>query len=279
MDKITFLFTKIGDALNATSWFPLIQWPFWSLLVILAFCGVYTARFGKKKLLVLGFEGALKLAIIYMIAGGCYIWFPSLISNYSQLPFFSVSDQALTLVNPLGLTAVWNTALPRVVARLYFLLFFINVVGFYDYKPANIVSWGFFQVLFGSFSFLLYSGFFSMIIRFWPGSPDLIYKVMTLLLLLVFFIILAFKFFFTFISKGDNKAFENVYTFLTNQAFGKQFTVSALSFLIVVVYLVIASLAGHNRLPLAEANLPAFLMNGAMCTGTLYIFSRYFNNG
>ena len=277
MDKLTSLFTKVCDALNATSWFPLIQWPFWTLLFILAVCGVYTARYGKKKLLVLGFEGALKLAIVYQIAGAIYIWAPSLIDDFSQLPFFSASKEALMLVNPLGLLSVWDTALPRVIVRLYFLLFFINAVGVFDYKPANIISWFFFQILFGSFSFLIYAGFFGMIMRFWPGSPDVVFKVMAVLLLLVFTIILALKFFFTFITKNNNTAFQNVYSFLTNLSFGKQFTVSALSFLIVVVYLVFATLTGHNRLELDSVNALAFLINGFLSTMTLYIFSRYFN--
>lgn len=277
MEKITSLFTTIGDILNASSWFQLIQWPFWSLLFILAVCGVYTARFGKKKLTSLAFEGALKLTIIYMIAAAGYVWAPSIMSKLSQLPFFSVSEEALTLVNPLGLLDRWNTALPRVAVRLYMLLFFINVVGVFDYKPANFLSWFFFQIVSGTLSVILYSGFSFSITWFWPGASDVVYKVIAVLLLLCFTIVLALKFFFTFISKGGNAAYQSVYQFLTTQSFGKQFSISALSFLIVVVYLVIAAMAGHNRMLIAAFNPAAFLINGVMCTVTLYIFSRYYN--
>lgn len=271
------IFTAIGDFLNATSWFPLITWTFWTLLVILAISGVYTARFGKRKLLTLGFQGVLKLVIIYMVATAGYVWAPSFMARFSQLPFLSVSEETLTLVNPLALLDRWNTVLPRVVVRLYFLLFFINAVSVFDYNPPNFLSWFFFQFISGTIAVVIYAALSSMFIRFWPGSIDLLYNITALLILVSFCVILALKFFFTFIAKGGNATFQTVYMFLTSQKFGLQFTVSALSFLIVVVYLVIADFAGHNRLVLGSFNTVAFCLNGVMCTLTLYAFSRYYN--
>lgn len=277
MDKLMSMLTTIGDILNASSWFQLVKWPFWTLVVILAVCGVYTARFGKKKLMCLGVQGALKLALIYMVAAAGYIWAPSIMANLSQLPFFSASEEALTLVNPLGLLDRWDTALPRVVVRLYFLLFFINAVSVFDYNPPNFLSWFFFQLLSGTISVVLYAALSSAIIRFWPGSLTLFYNALAILITLCFCLLLALKFYFTFIATNGNATFQSVHMFLTEQKFGMQFTVSAISFVFVVVYLVIAAIAGENRVELDSFNTIAFLLNGIMCTATLYIFSRYYN--
>lgn len=272
------LFTTIGEILNASSWYQLVKWPFWTLVIILAICGVYTARFGKRQLLCLGFQGALKLAIIYMIAAAGYIWAPSLMANLSQLPFFSVSEEALSLVNPLGLLERWDTALPRVLVRLYFLLFFINAASVFDYtNTPNFVGWLFFQLLFGGIAVVFYAALSSMVVRHWPGGPDMFCKMMAIILIAVFGLLLVFKFVFTFIIKNDSNAFQTVYMFLTTQKFGQQFTVTMLSFLIVLVYLVIASMNGHSRLELGSVNPVAFLVNGTMCVLTLYVFNRYYN--
>lgn len=277
LDKITSLFTAIGDLLNASSWFPLLKWPFWTLTIILALCGVYYARFEHKKLLLTyAFQGALKLALIYMAAAACYAWAPSLVSDLSQLPFFSVSEEALTLVNPLGLLDRLTTALPRVVVRLYFLLFFINAVTVFDYTPKNFLSWTFFQGISGAASVVLYAAISAGANRFFRSYVDLFHKVLAVLILAFFLILLALKLYFSFIKPGGNPTFQPIFLFLTQKKFGSQFTVTALSFLIVICYLVIANLFGYARFELASFNTIAFVLSGLMCTGTLYIFSRFF---
>lgn len=271
------MFTRAGEFLNGTSWFQLIQWPFWCLVFVLAVCGVYTARFGKRKLMTLGFQGAMKLAILYMVAAAGYVWAPSLMENLSHLPFFTVSEEAMTLMNPLEVLFKSPETLPRTVVRLYFLLFFINAISVFDYNPPNFISWFFFQILSGTVAVVFYAAISSTFVRFWPASKDAFYFVLMLLILVVFLLILVLKFFFTFIIKGGNATFQAVYMFLTGQKFGLLFTVTALSFVIVVVYLVIASLFGHARVPFGSFNTTAYLINGLMCTLTLYVFSRYYN--
>lgn len=277
LDTLTSLFTKFCDFLNGTSWFQLVQWPFWCLVIILALGGVYTARFGKRKLLTLGIQGALKLAILYMVATAGYVWAPSVMAKLSHLPFLTVSDEALTLLNPVGLLFKLSNSLPQMVVRLYFLLFFINAVSVFDYNPPNFISWFFFQLLFGGFALLIYAAVSFFIVKFWPGSNDLLYISLMILLLVVFTLILVFKFVFTFVVTGGNATFQSVYTFLTNQKFGLLFSVTAISFMIVVVYLVAAGLFGHARLELGSFNTIAYLLNGLMCTLTLYVFCRYYN--
>lgn len=277
MDKIASLFTTIGDILNASSWFPLVKGPFWTLLAVLAFSGVYTARFEKKRLVTLSIQCVLKLALLYMIAAACYIWFPSLVSEFSQLPFFSVSEESLTLVNPLGLLDRWNTALPRVVVRLFFLMFFINLIGILEHKAANVLTWIFFQGIVGVFGLLLYVGFHLIVVRFWPGSIDTFYKVFAVLVILLFGILLAFKLYYAFGNKNGNDTFQKIYEFFTEKPMGMQLTVSAIAFLIAVGYLAFLAFTGHNRLALDAVNPIAFAINCIMTTMTLYVFSRYYN--
>lgn len=270
--------TRIGELFNATSWFPLIKWPFWTLIVILAVCGVYTARFGKKKLLCLAVQGSLKLALIYMVAAVCYYLFPNEMANFSELPFLLVSEETLALANPLSMLSNWDTTLPYVIVRLYFLLFFINMISKFDYNTSHVLSWFLAQVVTVAAGFGLYCVVFFFILSFWPGNPYLFYKIVAVTLIACFTLVFVFKFVYTFIRKKDgNNTFQGIYLFLTTKSFGMVFTVSVLSFLIVIGYLVIAALFGQNVLELSSFNAIAFAINGFLTTVTLYFFNRFFN--
>lgn len=278
LDTLTSLFNKICDYLNATSWFSLIQWPMWTLLVILALCGVYTARFGKGKLLTMGFQGALKLTLIYMVAAGFYAYKPDFMSNFSQLPLLYVSDTAVTLVNPLELLDRWNTALPAVMVRLYFLLFFINIAGVFEYSPVNILTWAFFQGFSAAVSVFVYAMISFGVRHFWPGPLSVLHCLLAVLLLMMFALLFAFKLYYTFIKKGSNPNFDAFFKAMTEKKYGSPFTVSAFSFLIVIGYTILANLCGHAQFQTDSYNWIAYFLVGLMCTGTLYCFSRYFNN-
>ena len=73
MEKLSALFTTICDRFTGAAWFPNIQWPFWTFLFLIAMGGVYNACFKKNTLFCQGITGALKLAVVYMIAVGMYV--------------------------------------------------------------------------------------------------------------------------------------------------------------------------------------------------------------
>ncbi|MBE6951357.1 MAG: hypothetical protein E7451_08495 [Ruminococcaceae bacterium] len=276
MDKLTTLFHTVGDSLTGASWFEYVQWPFWAFLIIIAVGGVYNARFNKNSLLCRGILGALKLAVIYMVAVAGHIWAPSFMSGFSQLPFLSVSKETLTLVNPLGLLDRWNTALPQVLVRLYFLLFLINAVATFDYNGRQFPTWVLFQTLSCTAAVVIYSAISAFLIKFWPFPLSWLYNIIAILLLLVFFLMLLFKLFFLLNKKPGNHAYTVLLQFFTKQKFGSLFTVSALSWLTVLFFLVVLNLFGMGRMAFANFNTAAFLLIGAMCTVTMYIYAKFF---
>lgn len=277
MDKIASLFTTIGEFLNNTRWYHLVQWPFCTLLVILAFCGVYTARFGKGKLLCFAVQSALKLTLVYMVVTAMYVWRPDIMANFSQFPLLSYSEEAMSLVNPLDLLKNWTTALPMVSVRLFFLLFCINIMDVtFEYTPANSLSWLGFQALFTSFGVAVYAVISYLVRRFWPGTIFLLDGIIAIVLLVIFGYLLFGKIFYTFVKKDGNAFFQDAYRIFTTQKFVSQLTVSALALLVIFCYIVVATLYGHSRMEFDSFNVIAYILNGVMCTVTLYIFSHYY---
>lgn len=280
MDKLSSLFTAIGEFLNNTRWFPQIQWTFCCLVIILAFCGVYSVRYGKKTLITLAFESVLKLVLIYIVASVFYIWVPPVLADYSQLPFLYVSDNAMTLVNPLGITQDWAVALPRMMVRLYMLLFFINISGIIlTYRPENMLTWGFFQAMVCLGGIGLYALFYKLVNAIMRGYADLAYQILAGILVigfgLLFFLKICYS--FTFISSKNSPGFQKIYNTFTKNTFGKQFTVTTLAFLLFNAYLVLVALTGHSTLAYNTVSTFAFLLNSSMCVFVLYFLSRYFN--
>lgn len=267
----------IGEFLNNTRWYPLVQWPFCTLLVILAVGGVYTARFNKGNLLCFAIQSALKLTLVYMVITAMYYKYPEFMSNFSQLPLLSYSESAMSLVNPVDLLKNWTTALPMVSVRLFFLLYCINVMEVtFEYTPANSLSWFGFQALFTSMGVALYAFISYLARRFWPGTIFLLDGIIAVVLLVIFAYLLFGKIYFTFVKKDGNGFYQDAYRVFTKVKFVSQLTVSALALLVIYGYIVIATLNGHSRMEFASFNHIAFFLNGVMCTVTLYIFSHYY---
>lgn len=270
------LFTAIGDLFTGSSWFHHVIWPFWMLLSIIAIGGVYTARFQRNTLFCRGMQGALKLALIYMVVILGYVLIPSYMFTVSQFPFMSVTEETLTLVNPLGLVERWKTALPEVSVRLYFLLFLINAVGTFDYNGKNPLVWLGLQVVSCAVPVGIFEAISAFVIDLWPLPDSWLHNSLAILLVSVALTMLLLKLFFLVTKKTGNHTYSMAYQFFTTQRIGSLFTTSFLSFLIVLVFLVIVNLFHMSRMALANFNQTAFFLIGFMCMIALAIYNMLF---
>lgn len=277
MDKLTSLFATIGEFLNNTRWYHLVQWPFWTLLVILAFCGVYTARFGKGKLLCHGVHSALRLMLVYIAVSFLYYRCPGFMSDFTPFPLLSYSEEALALVNPLDLLKNWTTDLPQMALRLFFLLFCINFIdALFDYTPANFLTSLGFQALYSCAGIGAYIAISYGYRKICPETLGLRNGILISVLLVIFAYLLIGKFIFTFVKKEGNAFFQDAYRIFTTNKYVKQLTISALALLVIFIYVVIAAIFGHSRMEFSSFNYIAYFLNSFMCAGTLYIFSHYY---
>lgn len=277
MDKLTSLFATIGEFLNNTRWYHLVQWPFWTLLVILAFCGVYTARFGKGKLLCHGVHSALRLMLVYIAVSLLYYKFPGFLSDFTPFPLLSYSEEALALVNPIDLLKNWSSDLLQLSLRLFFLLFCINLFdALFDYTPANFLTWLGFQVLYCCGGIGVNAVISYGYRKICPDTIDLRNWIIIAVLLVIYAYLLIGKFIFTFVKKDGDAFFQNAYRIFTTNKYVKQLTISGLALLAMFGYAVIAAIFGHSRMEFSSFNYIAYFLNSFMCAGTLYIFSHYY---
>lgn len=278
MEVLSALFSAIWSRFTGAAWFEYVQWPFWTFLVLIAIGGVYQAKFGKNTLVCRGITGALKLALIYMVIVGLYIIFPSYMSRVSQYPFLSMTETTMTLVNPLGLFDRWKTTLPEVMVRLYFLLFFINGAGSFDYSGKGIVSWIGSQLLSCSIAVGFYEAVSYAVLRVWRSilPVNWLFLGVAGLLLIPCLLLLLMKLFFILFRKGGNAFYSDVMQFLTSQKFGSLFSVSLFSMVAVLIFLVVVNSFGISRMAVADFSRPAYLIIMLMCTATLLVFSLFY---
>lgn len=279
MDTLSALFSGLWDRLNGAAWFQSVQWPFWAFLILIAIGGVYTARIRKNTLFCRGITGALKLALIYLVVVCLYKLIPSYMTTVSQYPFLSMSESALTLVNPLKIFDRPLGTIAELFVRLYFLLFLVNTCGSFDYSGKNPLSWAGSQLLSCSIAVGLYELItltVAKILTKMHFSSGIYHIVIAVLLLAPLALMLLMKLYFVVFRKAGNQVYGGLTKFLTGMKFGTLFSVTFFSELCVLVVLTMVNIGGLGRLPLSGFSWVVWLLIGAMCTGTLYVFSLYY---
>ncbi len=275
MNEITTLFTAIGDFFTKSDWSETVKWPFWILLFTIAAGGIYCARFGKKTLVNQGIIGALNLVTIYLGAViGCINYAPTR-ELAGSLPFLSVTDQTVALVDPLTLELA--DAAP-VLLKLMIQMFLIVGAESFRTGGKTLVTWFLseFLTIFAALSaYAIVTVGISFIL---PGLMGRFAIIPVVLFLAVGILMLCAKFIFSTVVTGGNPYFSSVYKFFTVNRVGSLFTVSALSFLLSLAVLAVMHLTGTSAVNYADANGTALWIILALLLFALYIFGMFFHD-
>ena len=275
LNEITSLFTAIGDFFIKASWYPMVKWPFWILLSAIAVGGVYCARFGKKTLLNQGVCGVLNLVVIYLTAVFGYIHIPPLRNMFSDLPFLSVSDQAVSLVDPFALEL---GVLAPVLLRLMLLILPINLCDSLGAGGKTLLSWFFSQLVTVVIGLVLYTVVTAGLSLVLPSVLNRFAIIPVVIVVVIGVLMLFAKFIFTVVISGGNPYFSAVYKFFTVNKGGSLFTTSSLSFLLSMAVLTAMHLTGNTTLEYAKVNTDALWIILLMLLAVLYIFGMFYND-
>lgn len=279
MDTLFALFSSFWRYLTGASWFQAVQWPFWVCVILLAFGGIYTARFQKNTLFCRGITGALKLTIIYLVLVLVYKLAPVFMSDVSEYPFLSSSESALTLINPLRLFDRNLGEVAEAFVRLYFLLFLVNIGGSFDYHGTNIASWLGSQIVscgLAAFVYYYCTYYFSYFLGKLTENTDPMYIVLAICLILPMCILMVMKIYFIVFRKSGHPTYAKVMQFLTAHKFGCLFSITHFSSLTLLAMLTTANSWGLGRIRLRNFHGFAYLLILLMCSATLYVFSQYY---
>ena len=275
LNEITNLFTAIGDFFIKADWYPVVKWPFWILLIAVAAGGVYCARFGKKTLLNQGVCGVLNLVVIYLTAVFGYIHIPPLRNMFSDLPFLSVSDQAVSLVDPFALEL---GVLAPVLLRLMLLILLVNLCDSFGAGGKTLLSWFFSQLVTVAIGLLLYTIVTAGLSLVLPSVLNRFAIIPVVIVVVIGVLMLFAKFIFTVVISGGNPYFSAVYKFFTVNKGGSLFTTSSLSFLLFMAVLTTMHLTGNTTLEYAKVNNDALWIIMLMLLTVLYIFGMFYND-
>ena len=273
MNEITTLFTAIGDFFTKSNWFSMVKWPFWVLLSTVAVGGIYCARFGKKTLLNLGIGGLLDLLVIYLGTVIAYIYIPPLRGMFSELPFLSVSDQGISLVDPFTLEL---GALAPLLLRLMILVFLVNTAESFRTGGKTLFSWFFSELVTVFLALVFYAIITAGIWLILPAALGQYAIIPVVIIIAIGILVLCAKFVFTVLISGGNPYFTTVYKFFTVNRGGSLLTISAVSFLLAVVVLSTLHITGCTALTYAGANITGLWIILALLLAALYVFSMFY---
>ena len=275
MPDFTSLIAAIGDFFTKADWYAMVKWPFWILLTTVAAGGVYTARFGKKNLICQGVSGLLNLIILYLVFSLGYTAVPALRTMLSEMPFLSVTETAVTAVDPWGLS--W-AAIPPVMLRLMILVFLLIMTDNLGLNPKTLLTWLAFQILDTVIALVLYAIITAGVSLIFPSLLGRFALIPVVLVLLIGLVVLCAKFVFTVIIREPNTYFPAVYKFFTVNRFGSMLTVSAVSFLLAVLTLTLLNLLDCSVLTFASANRTGLVIILVLCMVVQYFFSMFYSD-
>ena len=275
MQDITTLFTAIGDFFTKAEWYAMVKWPFWILLCTVAVGGVYCARFGKKTLLNQGVSGVLNLVVIYLTATIGYINFPPLRSMFSELPFLSVSEESVSLLDPFSLDL---SVLSPVLLRLMIMILLVNLSESFGAGGKTLLTWFFSQLVTVAIGLLLYTIVTAGLSLILPSVLNRYAIIPVAIVVVIGVLMLCAKIIFTVLISGGNPYFSAVYKFFTVNKGGSLFTTSALTFLLSIVVLTGMHLSGNTTLVFSETNTSGLWIILLLLLVVLYIFGMFYND-
>lgn len=273
MKEISTLFTDIGNFFTQSDWYTMVKWPFWILLCSVAAGGVYCARFGKKTLLNQGVSGVLNLVFIYLTAAICCCIFPPLRTMFPALPFFTVTGNAVILVDPFILDL---SMLAPILLQLFLLTLLVNLSNSFVSGGKTILSRFFSQIIAVSVGFLFYTVFMAGLSIVLPSALNRYAIIPVVIILVTTVLLICAKFIFTVLSRSKNPYFDAVYKFFTVNKAGALFTTSTLSFLLSMALLTVMHLNRKTTLVYASANITGLCIILVLLLMVLNIFRLFF---
>lgn len=269
MNEIIALFTGIGDIFTQSDWWVMVRWPFWILLFTVAFGGIYCAKFGKKALSSQGISCTLSLISLYLISAIACVSLPTWRSMFAHLPYFDVTDTAVTLLDP-------TTLKPDVIWAE--LLKFILLVIMLDGADAIITGkgWVLWRCAAYGIALLFYTAIVAMLEGFFPWIFSRFAVIPVALIISLGIVLMCMKFVFTSIISDGNPTYTKIHKFLTTNKLGIIFTTSSLTFLLSLAALAVLIFSGYTVLTYATANIRGlWIIFGLLC-GAMYIFDKFF---
>ena len=276
MNEITTLFTAIGDFFTNSTWYAMVKWPFWTLLVTVAAGGVYCARFGKKTLLNQGISSTLCIISVYLSAILMCMYIPGLRADIN-LPFLGLSEQSAVLVDPFAMAP--GTVSPSLL-RLIILVFLINTADSFCGGGKSIFAWLITELFSMVIALLLYVFILSGITFVFPSLLTRYAILPVMLVLAVALVVVCAKFVFTkvFTKEKENKYYTSMNKFFTSNPMGTLLTTSAMSFLFCAVLLFALHVRAQNVVAFATTNRPGLWIILAMILLVQFIFEMYYQD-
>ena len=274
MNELSTLFTAFGDFFTKSAWYPMIKWPFWTLLFTVAAGGVYCARFGKKSLLIQGISSTLCIVSVYMGTILLCTYVDGLRGSI-HLPFLSITNESATVVDPLALKP---EELPPTLLKLLILVFLINTADSFGAGGKSILNWFVTEIV----AMCIALGLYALILGGVNALiPWVFGKYAIIPVVLVFGISLALictKFFFTKIFTKGNDYYTKMNKFFTENRMGTLLTTTGMSLIFCAVLYVILHGQSHNVVTFATVHRRGLCIILGMVLLVQFIFEMFYQD-
>lgn len=138
MNVLTSLLPAVGEFAAGLDWLAVIETAAILVLAVFLIGGLFRLLFGKGSALTSSVSATLSIALVYLAAILIFLFFPSLRSSMTELPFMAVTTERVFLMDVIHLAP--ETLYPSVL-RLALLAFLVNLLEDILPQGKKFLSW------------------------------------------------------------------------------------------------------------------------------------------
>lgn len=276
MEKIASLLAELVKAIGSIPWVSTLMSIIWFLLIAIAVGGVICAIAGKKSPINRGISAMFVMVLFYMAAIFLGVYIPSFREVLSNLPFLSINDEGIRLLNPLTLSL--STMFPAML-RFFILAFLFNCTESFMPTGSSVLSWSFWRFMSSVLAVLFYAAV-CFILNAISGQILGGFAFIFVLAIVFFAVLLVFlRFLFKRVLSTDNAKFNSLYEFFTMNSFGNQFAKMVETTILSIGTLAWFDHKGYCEILFSQFNVLVFWPVALLFAGTQYVFSMIYNEG
>ncbi len=268
---LTSVLPSLDGMIPNLTWFTIIQAVAILVLGVFLLGGIFRLFFGKGSSLNRAVSASLSIFLVYLAAILIYLFMPELRESLEPLPFIKIDLQHVCLIDWIHLE---GTTLYPSVLKLAILALIVNLMEEFMPEGSKIFSWYLWRTVTVLASLTAYAILCAVIKSFAPqifgGWAEYILWGFVLLIVLTGILKILLGLVLTVI----NPIIGGLYALFFTNLFGKQFSKSILTTLLVMVLFKCAYHTGMQQFSFSEFSIAAYGPSCIIILIVLYLFGK-----
>ena len=272
MFYLTSILSQIQQTIGAIDWFTVIRTALMFAAVAFASGVLLRVCFGKGAKITRAVSASLSILMIYLAAVLIYLFLPAYRAELASLPFVTVDEYRFVLWQ---LPELADSVLYGALLRLFVLAVLVNLLEVLLPEGESFGKWYFWRCLTALTGLVLYRLLCGLAEQYVPDLLNQWAKPVVLILWAMILMSGILKVLLTLVLTAVHPVIGALYAFFFSNLFGRQFSKSILTTLILVGLVGMLNRLGFSQFAFSDFSLLSYGPTCVILVGTLWLFGRF----